>query len=190
MRSDNGRDNPVAANKLNIKTDVKCDLGSSHCYLAFVRLYSMNSHESGSPRKDHKTKRPSCFANKTAFKLDNGKLRQIAPGRLHGYQVEIDPSERGQSGGIYDEARRRWLDKPEDDAPSLKALKSNQWNHMRIKCDGDHIQSWVNGVQAADLKDDVTPNGFIALQVHGANGRKQVFNTQVQWRNIRIKLLD
>jgi len=85
---------------------------------------------------------------------------------------------------------RRWLDKPEDDAPSLKALKPNQWNHMRIKCDGDHIQSWVNGVQAADLKDDVTPNGFIALQVHGANGRKQVFNTRVQWRNIRIKLLD
>ena len=25
----------VAANKLNIKTGVKCDLGSSHCYVAF-----------------------------------------------------------------------------------------------------------------------------------------------------------
>ena len=25
----------VAANKLKIKTDVKCDLGSSHCYVAF-----------------------------------------------------------------------------------------------------------------------------------------------------------
>ena len=29
----NDRDNPVAANKLKIKTDAKCDLGSSHCYL-------------------------------------------------------------------------------------------------------------------------------------------------------------
>ena len=26
----------VAANKLNIKTDAKCDLGSSHCYPAIV----------------------------------------------------------------------------------------------------------------------------------------------------------
>ena len=32
----NDRDNPVAANKLNIKTDAKCDLGSSHCYPAIV----------------------------------------------------------------------------------------------------------------------------------------------------------
>jgi len=30
----NVRDDPVAANKLNIKTDVKCDLGPSHCYVA------------------------------------------------------------------------------------------------------------------------------------------------------------
>ncbi len=27
-------------------------------------------------------------------------------GRVHGYQVEIDPSDRAWSGGIYDEARR------------------------------------------------------------------------------------
>ena len=30
-------------------------------------------------------------------------------GRVHGYQVELDPSERAWSGGIYDEARRGWL---------------------------------------------------------------------------------
>src|SRR5699024_12531814 len=30
-------------------------------------------------------------------------------GRVHGYQVEIDPSVRAWSGGIYDEARRGWL---------------------------------------------------------------------------------
>ena len=34
FKSDNGSDDPVAANKLNIKTDVKCDLGPSHCYPA------------------------------------------------------------------------------------------------------------------------------------------------------------
>ena len=133
--------------------------------------------------------RSECFANRTAFKLANGKVRDIAPGRVHGYQAEID-SNSGYSGGIYDEARRRWIARPADEAPSTTAFKKNEWNHMRIKCDGDHIQTWLNGVQVADLKDDVTPNGFIALQVHGANGKKQVFNTQVHWRNIRIKLLD
>ena len=30
-------------------------------------------------------------------------------GRVHGYQVEIDPSTRAYTGGLYDEARRKWL---------------------------------------------------------------------------------
>ncbi|HQH41676.1 MAG TPA: DUF1080 domain-containing protein, partial [Bacteroidales bacterium] len=33
----------------------------------------------------------------------------IMNGRVHGYQVEIDPSSRAWTGGIYDEARRGWL---------------------------------------------------------------------------------
>ena len=34
----NVRDDPVAASKLNIKTDVKCDLDPSHCYVVFIAL--------------------------------------------------------------------------------------------------------------------------------------------------------
>lgn len=30
-------------------------------------------------------------------------------GRVHGYQVEVDPSSRKWSAGLYDEARRGWL---------------------------------------------------------------------------------
>jgi len=30
-------------------------------------------------------------------------------GRVHGYQCEVDPSDRAWSAGIYDEARRGWL---------------------------------------------------------------------------------
>ena len=30
-------------------------------------------------------------------------------GRVHGYQAEIDPTTGGYSGGVYDEARRAWL---------------------------------------------------------------------------------
>ncbi|MEM9144488.1 MAG: DUF1080 domain-containing protein, partial [Bacteroidota bacterium] len=35
-------------------------------------------------------------------------------GRVHGYQVEIDPSERAWSGGIYEEGRRGWLNPLKD----------------------------------------------------------------------------
>ena len=34
FKRDNGRDDPVAASKLNIETNEKCDLGPSHCYPA------------------------------------------------------------------------------------------------------------------------------------------------------------
>src|SRR5690606_14033462 len=36
-------------------------------------------------------------------------LPEVDNGRVHGYQVEIDPAERAWSGGIYDEARQGWL---------------------------------------------------------------------------------
>lgn len=108
-------------------------------------------------------------------------------GRVHGYQVEIDPSERAWSGGIYDEARRGWLDDLEDNPEARKAFKNGEWNHYRVKAMGDTIQTWVNGVQAANLVDSVDASGFIALQVHSTDNEQPL---QVKWRNIRIKTLN
>ncbi|HUV65493.1 MAG TPA: family 16 glycoside hydrolase, partial [Sedimentisphaerales bacterium] len=103
--------------------------------------------------------------------------------RVHGYQVEIDTSDRAWSGGIYDEARRGWLYPLKDKPEAQKAFKQNQWNHYRIEAIGDRIRTWVNGIPAADLQDDMTSTGFIALQVHASKeaGRK------IKWRNIRIQ---
>ncbi len=105
-------------------------------------------------------------------------------GRVHGYQVEIDPSNRAWSGGIYDESRRGWLNDLKNNEPARKAFKQNEWNKFRIECRGDSIKTWINGVPAADLKDDMTPRGFIALQVHGVGKRTEPL--RVRWRNIRI----
>uniref|UniRef100_UPI00359375AD 3-keto-disaccharide hydrolase n=1 Tax=Persicitalea sp. TaxID=3100273 RepID=UPI00359375AD len=75
-------------------------------------------------------------------------------GRVHGYQVEIDPSARGWAAGIYDEARRGWL-YPGDLNPKAKtAFKNNQWNKYRIEAIGNHIQTFLNGVPVAHLIDD------------------------------------
>ena len=105
-------------------------------------------------------------------------------GRVHGYQVEIDPSARAWSGGIYDEARRGWLNPLTGNEPAQKAFRNGEWNRYRIEAIGDSIKTWVNGIPAADLRDSMTLKGFIALQVHSTNNADPM---EVRWKNIRIK---
>ena len=110
-------------------------------------------------------------------------------GRVHGYQVEIDPSERGWAGGIYDEARRGWLYPLDLNPKARTAFKNNEWNHYRIEAIGNSIRTWINGVPCADLIDDMTPEGFIAFQVHSIRDESQA-GKQIKWRNIKIKTKD
>lgn len=111
-------------------------------------------------------------------------------GRVYGYQCEIDQGERRYSGGIYDEARRAWLFPlwGEAYAEARKAFKHGEWNRFTIKARGRRLQTWVNGVPCADYTDTdpehFTPEGFIALQVHGGK------EGQIRWRNLRIKELE
>ncbi|MEW6306354.1 MAG: DUF1080 domain-containing protein [Verrucomicrobiota bacterium] len=118
----------------------------------------------------------------------NGKTIKVGTNRVHGYQVEIDPSSRAWSGGIYDEGRRGWLNDLKNNPAAGKAFKQNDWNKFRIEARGDSLKTWINGVAAADLKDDLTPRGFISLQVHGVG--KSEDKRQVAWRNVRLQDLD
>lgn len=113
---------------------------------------------------------------------------KVSAGRVHGYQVEIDPSVRAWSGGIYDEGRRGWLYNltGEKHAQAREAFKQNEWNHYRIEANGTSIKTWVNGVPAADLTDDMTASGFIALQVHGIGNDANKIGKQIRWKNIFI----
>jgi hypothetical protein len=107
-------------------------------------------------------------------------------GRVHGYQIEVDPSARAWSGGIYDEARRGWLYPMEYNRGAMKAYKHGQWNKYRVECIGNMIRTFVNGVATAHLIDDMTPKGFIALQVHSI-GKASEEGRTIRWRNIRIQ---
>lgn len=117
---------------------------------------------------------------------------RIPAGRVHGYQVEIDPSDRAYSGGIYDEARRGWLyDLSGDEHKEARAaFKPGQWNTYRIECRGPSIKTWINGVPVADLTDDMTPKGFIALQVHSIGNNQDDAGKEVRWRNLKIAELE
>lgn len=107
-------------------------------------------------------------------------------GRVHGYQMEIDPSTRSWTGGIYDEARREWLYTMEYNVAAKQAYRKNEWNTCRIECIGKTMRIWVNGVATAHLVDAVTAEGFIALQVH-AVGKPEEAGKTIRWRNIRIQ---
>lgn len=122
-----------------------------------------------------------------------------ADGRVTGYQCEHDQKRtdgRAFTAGIYDEARRKWL------FPHLKAKKSvkeafsaqgrrlfkwDDWNHIVIKCEGNHLQTWLNGEKRSDFVDTdeemTTLKGFFGLQVHG--GKK----ADIMWRNLYVKEL-
>lgn len=108
-------------------------------------------------------------------------------GRVIGYQVEIDPSARAYSGGIYDEGRRDWLCTLADNETGRKAFINGEWNKYHIEAIGPEIRVWVNGINTANLVDDLTKKGLIALQVHGIGQDKGKEDLEVKWRNIRIK---
>jgi hypothetical protein len=108
-------------------------------------------------------------------------------GRVHGYQMEVDPSKRAWSGGIYDESRRGWLYTLENNPEAKKAFKNNQWNKYRIEAIGNSIKTWINDIPTADIIDNLTATGFIALQVHSVEASKPwTLGTQVKWKNIQI----
>src|SRR5262249_22634640 len=115
-----------------------------------------------------------------------GKKRKFPADRVHGYQVEIDPSSRAWTGGIYDEARRGWLVDLKNNEPAQKAFKPGEWNKFHIECKGDSIKTWLNGVPAADLKDSMTPSGLIGLQVHAVKEDKLKADSplEVRFRNL------
>lgn len=122
----------------------------------------------------------------SGIQIRSQSLKEYKDGRVHGYQVEIDPSERAYSGGIYDEARRGWLYALDVNPPARKAFKPDEWNHYRIECIGNSIRTWINGIPVAHVIDGMTPSGFIALQVHAIYKPEEV-GKQIRWKNIRIK---
>lgn len=108
-------------------------------------------------------------------------------GKVFGRQVEIDPSHRAWSGGIYDEGRRDWLYPMELHAKAKTAYKVGQWNHYKIECIGNSIKTWVNGVPMAYMVDTVDRNGFIGLQVHSIGNNTSEAGKKIYFKNIRIK---
>ena len=121
----------------------------------------------------------------SGVQIRSHSLPEYNNGRVHGYQVEIDPrDDRKWSAGIYDEARLGWLNPLTDNEPAREAFRQGEWNHVRVEAIGPVMRTWINGVPAAALHDTQTASGFIGLQVHSNSSPTPL---EVRWRNIRIQ---
>jgi len=122
----------------------------------------------------------------SGVQIRSNSFKEYNNGRVHGYQVECDDSERRWSGGIYDEARRGWLYSLEYNQPAKKAFKNGAWNKYRVEAIGNSIRIWLNGQPVSNLVDDLTAEGFIGLQVHSIGNNKENEGKTIRWKNIRI----
>ncbi len=80
--------------------------------------------------------RSHCFDEPTEFEW-NGKKIEVPAGRVHGLQVEIDPSSRAWTGGVYEEGARGWLNDLKNNEAARKAFRAGEWNKFRIECRGE-----------------------------------------------------
>jgi hypothetical protein len=151
----------------------------------------------GSPSTYLCTKeRYSDFIIEVDVKIDMGlnsgvqfrsnSVESFKNGQVHGYQAEIDVSERKWSGGIFDQSRRGWIYPVTMNKKGQNAFQNGAWNKYRIEAIGNIIRTWVNGVQVTNLVDDMTAEGFIAFQVHSIGNNKERDGLMVRWREARI----
>ena len=100
----------------------------------------------------------------TAFEPGTAKVTQ-------GRQIEIDRAVGNHTGGIYGDGKG-WIVWP---TPELETvIRSDGWNDLLIKVEGNRYITVLNGVQMIDFTypSPGATEGVIALQLHsGGQGR-------------------
>ncbi|MCB1120241.1 MAG: PQQ-dependent sugar dehydrogenase [Verrucomicrobiae bacterium] len=104
--------------------------------------------------------------------------------KVHGYQMEIDQSDRNWTGGIYEEGGRGWLYSLKDKPEAQAAYKPSDWNHYRIEAIQDHFRIWVNDQPVLNMIDGKTTEGVLGFQIHKLP--KSGGGGAVYIRNVRI----
>ena len=86
---------------------------------------------------------------------------------MSGYQVDAG---EGWWGKLYDESRRNKVIAESANLPAVTAaVKTGEWNEIRIRTEGARIRSWLNGVPALDYTETeagIAQDGKIAIQIH------------------------
>jgi hypothetical protein len=106
---------------------------------------------------------------------------------VSGYQADVGyVGSRSVWGALYDESRRRQMLVQTDQELAKRIVKPEDWNKIRIICQGPRIRIFVNGEQTVDYTEpdqDIRDYGVIGLQIHSGKP------TEAWYRNIRIRQL-
>ncbi len=112
------------------------------------------------------------------------RSRRVPNGfEMSGYQADM-----GQHywASLYDESRRNKTltgPKPEELA---KVLKRDDWNDYVIRCQGRHIELWLNGLKTVDYTEPdekLEQRGLIGLQIHSGPA------SEAWYKDIKIRKL-
>ena len=101
---------------------------------------------------------------------------------VNGWQCEVAPK-GNDTGGVYESYGRGWLKQIPDEKESI--LKEGEWNTLRLRVEGNKVQTWLNGEAMMELDDELigSKTGRIMLQIHDGN------NIKVLWRNFNLTKL-
>ena len=101
---------------------------------------------------------------------------------VNGWQCEVAP-QGYDTGGIYESYGRGWLVQIPDEKESI--LKEGEWNTLRLRVEGNKVQTWLNGEPMIEIEDELIGNtpGRIMLQIHDGN------NIKVLWKNFKLTTL-
>jgi hypothetical protein len=106
---------------------------------------------------------------------------------VSGYQADVGSAwDRPVWGALYDESRRNKLLADPGAEKIAGALKADDWNRLRVRCEGPRIQIFLNDTLTVDYREDdpaIPATGVIALQIHSGPP------AEAWYRNIRIREL-
>jgi len=105
---------------------------------------------------------------------------------VSGYQADMG-GESGEDsiiwGSLYDESRRWMMLALANQDELKKVLRAGDWNEYVIRCQGRHIQLWINGYKTVDYTESdesIEATGIIGVQIHGGPP------SEAWYRNITI----
>ena len=131
----------------------------------------------------------TTFLSTPAIKLELPTAQNADPVRQNPLVVFVDAAgqtylnDEPVNMGLLGAALALKLEGSEEKAVVLKV---DGWNDFVIRCEGKHIQIWVNGLQTVDYTeadDAIARTGIIGLQIHGGPP------AEASYKDIRIKVL-
>ena len=101
---------------------------------------------------------------------------------VNGWQCEVAPK-NCDTGGIYESYGRGWLVQIPEEKENI--LKVGEWNTLRLRVEGNKVQTWLNGEAMIEIEDELigSKTGRIMLQIHDGN------NIIVKWKNFNLTKL-